>query len=233
MISEHSLWVDKMQDFAGALRQEAEAPEIARPQTVCLVDHDRLEREFLHRKADNELCGLGSDDERLKFETARQALRSFGVSDRETEQAYQNFQRQTQQSGSRGEISYEQFVAGFYNLGSNTNFITMFDRSFIFLDNKEKNMAASGKIMFSGISPELREALDGVDIFEVSKKRGLYHEAVHCTGTDNEAYCDAFACLKIVQEHSNPAIADFLANARLNGMMYPLAVMSANGDLIL
>ena len=81
--------------------------------------------------------------------------------------------------------------------------------------------------MFSGISPELREALDGVDIFEVSKKRGLYHEAVHCTGTDNEAYCDAFACLKIVQEHSNPAIADFLANARLNGMMYPLAVMSA------
>lgn len=30
-------------------------------------------------------------------------------------------------------------------------------------------MAASGKIMFSGISPELREALDGVDIFEVSK----------------------------------------------------------------
>ena len=69
MISEHSLWIDKMQDFAGALRQEAEAPEIARPQTVCLVDHDRLEREFLHRKADNELCGLGSDDERLKFET--------------------------------------------------------------------------------------------------------------------------------------------------------------------
>lgn len=38
-------------------------------------------------------------------------------------------------------------------------------------------MAASGKIMFSGISPKLREALDGVDIFEVSKKRGLYHEA--------------------------------------------------------
>lgn len=227
MISEHSLWIDKMQDFAGALRQEAEAPEIARPQTVYLVDHDRLEREFLHRKADNELCGLGSDDERLKFETARRALRSFGVSDRETEQAYQNFQRQTQQSGSRGEISYEQFVAGFYNLGNNTNFITMFDRSFIFLDNKEKNMAASGKIMFSGVSPELREALNGVNIFEVSKKRGLYHEAVHCTGTDNEAYCDAFACLKIVQEHSNPAIADFLANARLNGMMYPLAVMSA------
>ena len=85
MISEHSLWIDKMQDFAGALRQEAEAPEIARPQTVYLVDHDRLEREFLHRKADNELCGLGSDDERLKFETARRALRSFGVSDRETE----------------------------------------------------------------------------------------------------------------------------------------------------
>lgn len=138
MISEHSLWIDKMQDFAGALRQEAEAPEIARPQTVCVVDHDRLEREFLHRKADNELCGLSSDDERLKFETARQALRSFGVSDLKTEQAYQNYLRQKQQSDSQEIKSYEQFVAGFYDLGNNTNFITMFDRSFIFLDNKEK-----------------------------------------------------------------------------------------------
>lgn len=96
-----------------------------------------------------------------------------------------------------------------------------------FLTTRKKTWLQAAKSCFPAFRRNCGRLWTGVDIFEVSKKRGLYHEAVHCTGTDNEAYCDAFACLKIVQEHSNPAIADFLANARLNGMMYPLAVMSA------
>ncbi len=109
-----------------------------------------------------------------------------------------------------GDVTREQFYgmgeqSVFGEIIGNTNFKDRHvgDMQIICLPDVKNNMPRGAdeledRVLGSGISSDVWE--------EIMLKRGLYHESVHAAmGTTDERKCDAFALLKIMQEHPEHA----------------------------
>lgn len=208
--SPHSKWVEEMSDFAQELRDTGfvlEASEhVERAEKVSLVDCDSIDYALFHRNVDNEVNAEGLSHDALKAEVLADYLKNdLRVPETELVKQKENLHK-------------------LYSQINNTSFQQCLGQQFIFLDNKEQDIGVTGKIMFSGVSKELQDkmAASGLDLYSVSKKRGFYHEATHTVGTEDEKKCDAFAALKVLQDCKDINAVDFLSNARMNGMMYPI-----------
>ena len=108
-----------------------------------------------------------------------------------------------------GDINRKTYLASklYDNVIGNTDYVAQHigDMKVVFSKPKSGELPKGTE----GLSEDILEQVDRIPAEErdlIFFKRGFYHEAVHaCLGTKDERKCDAFALLKVMQEHPEHA----------------------------
>lgn len=130
-----------------------------------------------------------------------------------------------------GDVKRKHFYsqAVYQNAISNTNFFDRHIGNMQLLCIEPKSVDSLPRAI-SGLPQETIDKFKNIppsERFEILHKRGLYHESVHMAmGTTDERKCDAFALLKIMQEHPKYAKNIFdIYNMQRSKISYTIRTM--------